>query len=26
LLFKTPVKIRANWEVETNFEIQRNKQ
>lgn len=26
LLFKTPVKIRANWEVETNFEIQRNNQ
>lgn len=26
LLFKTPVKIRANWEVETNFDIQRNKQ
>jgi uncharacterized protein (DUF2141 family) len=26
LLFKAPVKIRANWEVETNFDIQRNKQ
>ena len=26
LLFQTPVKIRANWEVETNFEIQRNNQ
>jgi hypothetical protein len=26
LLFKTPVKIRANWEVETNFDIQGNKQ
>jgi hypothetical protein len=24
LLFKDPVKIRANWEVETNFEIQKN--
>ena len=24
LLFNTPVKIRANWEVETNFEIQKN--
>lgn len=26
LLFKAPVKIRANWEVETNFDIERNKQ
>ena len=26
LLFKVPVKIRANWEVETNFDIQLNEQ
>jgi uncharacterized protein (DUF2141 family) len=24
LLFRVPVKIRANWEVETNFDIQKN--